>query len=443
MTAEKRSEYRLSRYVKVIPYDGKQILLYNVSTGKLYVAAEEKREQIEQFLKKNTVLDADIQNRMIGERLIVDINFDEVGLCELEFNKMAYSRETLDITIIPTNDCNFKCVYCYEKHKKEYMSMDTAASIINYYKKNARFCKYLIVSWFGGEPLLNIDIMEHIMRELLEISKAHGVVVRTMVTTNGYLLSHEVFERLLKVGVRNYQITIDGLQETHNVQRPHVNNRDSFQRIIANLDTIMQCNQKQRYEISIRFNISKEMDRNKEKILDFFAEKYKNWKQLSFIFEWIRDWGGESLNRTIVTTPSICIEWIKTAKEKGMRCFDLFQNSCGMYFCEACKLNGFIIDFDGGIHKCTLAMEDEKYKQLNKIGVLRKNGEIQFNGNIIAWFKRNKRDKCTECVYYPICMGINCPLDTIIKQNTHCLPHKDLMEKYIDSLYMRGQYIVL
>ena len=115
MTAEKRSEYRLSRYVKVIPYDGKHILLYNVSTGKLYVAAEEKREQIEQFLKKNTVLDADIQNRMLGERLIVDINFDEVGLCELEFNKMVYSRETLDITIIPTNDCNFKCVYCYEK----------------------------------------------------------------------------------------------------------------------------------------------------------------------------------------------------------------------------------------------------------------------------------------------------------------------------------------
>ena len=436
------SKMRLSRYVKIQYYDEK-LLLYNVATGKLYVVTEEKRNSIEDFMRNSVLLDTYLQEKMMSERLIIENDFDEIGLCDLAFNKMVYSQETLDITIIPTNDCNFKCIYCYEKHKKEYMSIETANSIINYYKKNARFCKYLVVSWFGGEPLLNIDIMEYIMRELLEISKCYGVVVRTMVTTNGYLLSKEVFERLIKVGVRNYQITIDGLKETHNLQRPHVSNMDSFQVIINNLKAIRMNNPKKRYDIGIRFNISKKMDENKEKILDFFAEEFKDWKQLSFIFEWIRDWGGESIDKEIVTEPTICIEWIKKAREKGLRCFELFQNSCGMYFCEACKLNGFIIGFDGSIHKCTLAMEDERYRELNTIGTLRENGEIHYNDNVVIWTKHNRKTNCSECVYYPICMGINCPLDTVIKQNANCLPHKGLMGKYIETLYMENKYTEL
>ncbi len=437
----KENRKRLNKYVKV-QEDGDRLFLYNMLSGKLYVANGEKKEQISMFIEGENFLDQEFYNTLEKAGVFVNNDFDEIGLCELQYNQMVYSKEALDITIIPTNDCNFKCVYCYENHRKEFMSEDTADSIIKFYRKNARFYKYLIVSWFGGEPLLRLDIIEYIMKQLMDISHKNGVVVRSMITTNGYLLTENAFCRLMKVGVRNYQITVDGLENTHNLQRPHKVKSNSFEVIISNLKEIMENHETGRYEIGIRFNISQEMNESREKILSFYHKNFGGWKQLSFIFEWIRDWGGE-IDQNIVTKPEICIEWFISAKERGLRCFELFQNACGMYFCEACKLNGFVIDFDGSIHKCTLAMEDKEYKAINQIGHFDKNGNLNFNENLVKWFKRNQRESCKECVYYPICMGINCPLDTIIKNNFHCIPHKVLLDKYIDTLFMTGKYIDL
>lgn len=69
-----------------IQYYDEKLLLYNVATGKLYVVTEEKRDAIEEFIKNRVLLDTYLQDKMMSERLIIESDFDESGLCDLEFN---------------------------------------------------------------------------------------------------------------------------------------------------------------------------------------------------------------------------------------------------------------------------------------------------------------------------------------------------------------------
>ena len=96
----------------------------------------------------------------------------------------------------------------------------------------------LEVDWFGGEPLLTLETIEHLSRHLIDLAQQHGVSYRARVQTNGYLLDQHAVDVLERCSVRNVLVTIDGDRAAHDAARHLKDGRPTYDRIIANLRSI-------------------------------------------------------------------------------------------------------------------------------------------------------------------------------------------------------------
>lgn len=133
----------------------------------------------------------------------------------------------LNFIIMPTDDCNFRCPYCYEDHIKRNMTIEYMDKIALFVDKNIDRFRGLKVEWFGGEPLLQLESIYYLTERLIKICNAHKKPFLSGMTTNAYLLTRDVFEKLRKLRFLGYQITLDGLAETHDKQRYLVDGRGS------------------------------------------------------------------------------------------------------------------------------------------------------------------------------------------------------------------------
>ena len=90
-------------------------------------------------------------------------NIDEYQeLQERRKVKFKKARDTFDLTILTTTDCNARCHYCYEKGiQKEHLSLRTQQRIIDIIKEQFSRGKRIHISWFGGEPLLALDKIKY------------------------------------------------------------------------------------------------------------------------------------------------------------------------------------------------------------------------------------------------------------------------------------------
>jgi len=163
----------------------------------------------------------------------------------------------LSLYILPTEQCNFRCKYCYETFPDLKMPKSIQDGIIRYVARNISKYKVLHVEWFGGGPLLALDVIEYISNVLLEICKKNGVVYYAAMTTNAYLLDLECFRRLKRCRVLSYQITADGVKQTHDNQRALASGAGTYDRIMRNLTQIQQNIKTLCLDITIRVNISK------------------------------------------------------------------------------------------------------------------------------------------------------------------------------------------
>ena len=83
---------------------------------------------------------------------------------------------------------------------------------------------YFVYNWMGGEPLLALDVIEKLTMGALEIAAKREVEFSAKIITNGYLLTPAVAEKLVQdFKVDFFQITLDGMANTHNRKRPSLN----------------------------------------------------------------------------------------------------------------------------------------------------------------------------------------------------------------------------
>src|SRR5688572_18926217 len=123
----------------------------------------------------------------------------------------AISDRSLNLIVMPTEHCNFRCTYCYESFQIGKMKRPVVEGVKNLLTERIEGLDFLTMSWFGGEPLLAIDVMEAISTHILELTRSASTVrYRGDITTNGYFLSKDVFAKLLLWNIRTYQISFDG-----------------------------------------------------------------------------------------------------------------------------------------------------------------------------------------------------------------------------------------
>jgi len=167
----------------------------------------------------------------------------ERAALESHFAEFRDDASQLRITILTTLQCNFACDYCYQGDHVEFgrpagkMSLDTSARVAEWIGRQVDELRpgRLVLTFFGGEPLLNVPAMVDIAERCWRHAESRGVRQLVNIITNGLLLSPEIVDRMQPFGLSGVKVTLDGDRDTHDRVRPLRGGQGTFDRIIENV----------------------------------------------------------------------------------------------------------------------------------------------------------------------------------------------------------------
>ncbi len=162
------------------------------------------------------------------------------------FHQVREGQDAMRVTVLTTLQCNFACDYCFQGDHGDYnttatkMTLETSARVSMWIETrlDALRPKTFTLTFFGGEPLLNLPAMYDLAARVRHACDARGVTMAITVITNGLLLTPEVVDRLKPFGLTGVKITLDGDRETHNRMRPLRGGQGTFDKIISNIRRI-------------------------------------------------------------------------------------------------------------------------------------------------------------------------------------------------------------
>ncbi|NMB02809.1 MAG: thioether cross-link-forming SCIFF peptide maturase [Firmicutes bacterium] len=144
------------------------------------------------------------------------------------------------------HDCNLRCAYCFASTGdfegiRELMPLEVAKAAVDFLIRASKYRKQLEIDFFGGEPLMNWDVVRDTVLYAKEEAKKHGKTFRFTITTNGLGLTPEI-EDFINAEMYNVVLSLDGRKEVNDRLRHTVTKRGSvydtivprFQRLVEN-----------------------------------------------------------------------------------------------------------------------------------------------------------------------------------------------------------------
>jgi len=378
-----------------------EVLLFNTLTGAFVALDEETFKKVESILEGSNDCDNLLVQDLLEQGFLVPEDFDEVEIV-LERNRLGIQDSNrLDVIVMPNMNCNFACPYCYEDHQKSAMSYEVEQRLISWLEKMVPRFKVVLISWFGGEPLLSYETVIRVQERVRDLCQSFNVNFSSHITTNGYLLTPERSKELLHLDLYSYQITMDGPPEIHNQMRVLRGGGESFDRVMSNICALARENAKSNIKLRVNYN-----DFNIDSIpelLKLFPEDVKS--NLNLVCERIfgQDYGNfldKMPERKVATTIEDIYEY---ARKSGFKVTMNDLSPGRLTYCYADRTNQFAVNHNGDIFKCTVG----KFKTEDRLGFLGDEGSIYWEGekldqwNSIAAFE----EKCLSCTFMPMCMG--------------------------------------
>lgn len=404
--------------------------LHNFRNGKRITMTNELyKEYLDCFEKLGEGYEStNILHNLVGMGFLVAFDTNEMDVLRYQGNKKIYGDELLELTLIMTDGCNFRCRYCYQKDHVNFMGEDIFNNLISFIEKAAKLYKCIRIDWFGGEPLLAADKTIKFMEKTKEFCKENKTLLISNMTTNGYLLNPNLFRKLIKNRILYYQITIDGISSTHNRLRPLKNGGNTFETILNNLKQIRDTVSERNFKILIRNNITKDMLDSMDDYIVLMAKEFGHDTRFLFYPTLVREWGGDRISEmknSLLSHYNSIDEIHRKFKELGLREPNIYQNYAKEYICSASRANGFIVNYDGTLHKCTLAMEssDFEIRRKNNVGYIDKYGNMHIDeAKQSLWVNNRSYDEgeCKDCKIYPFCMGTGCKYRQISSPEKPC-----------------------
>ena len=151
------------------------------------------------------------------------------------------------------HDCNLACQYCFaeegEYHgRRALMSFEVGKKALDFLIANSGSRRNLEVDFFGGEPLMNWQVVKDLVRYGREQEKIHNKNFRFTLTTNGVLLNDEVME-FCNREMGNVVLSMDGRKEVHDKMRPFRNGKGSYDLIVPKFQKFAESRDQQRYYV--------------------------------------------------------------------------------------------------------------------------------------------------------------------------------------------------
>ena len=190
---------------------------------------------------------ADVEELKNSGKLFAEDTFQ--GMAGALKEKTAGVVKALCIHIAHT--CNLNCEYCFASQGKYHgdravMSFEVGKRALDFLVENSGSRKNLEVDFFGGEPLMNFEVVKQMVAYARSIEKEKGKNFRFTLTTNGLLIDDEVIEFANKE-MSNVVLSLDGRKEVHDRYRVDYAGNGSFERIVPKFQKLVKARGNKNY----------------------------------------------------------------------------------------------------------------------------------------------------------------------------------------------------
>jgi uncharacterized protein len=414
----------LSKYIKIFPSEEnpEDLILFSTLQLSKILINEETFKAIGQGVISS-------ENEELLSRLgmlVLDREAEKQAVITF-FERLNKRNSGLDFIVVLNLDCNFACKYCFEGELKGnlYMSAETADQFIGCVKERFTDDKEtLLVDFYGGEPLLSLDLIKYISRELKSFTEERGASYSFSLVTNGALLKRRIAEELARLGLRSVKITLDGPADIHNRNRPFKSGAPSFDTLIRNIKDTWDI-----VKINLGGNFERDNYRDFPLLLDYLEQEGLTPEKLGVIkFDPVAkrservmnatDYRGGCmsldepwlLDATVVLREEILRRGYKTPNMRPKLCMVESQHS-------------YVVNYDGTLYKCPgfIGMGEFVVGSLEE-GI----SDYTKSHNLGIW----KNEECADCGYLPLCYG-GCRYMTFLRDgNVNTL---DCQREYLDA----------
>lgn len=312
------------------------------------------------------------------------------------------------------HDCNLKCNYCFAKQgdfggKKCLMPLHVGKKALDFLVANSGQRRNLEVDFFGGEPLMNFQVVKDLVAYGRDLEKRHNKNFRFTITTNGVLLNEESID-FINTHMDNAVLSLDGRKNINDDMRRTLVDSGSYDIIVPKYQKMLEKRGNKSYYIRGTFT---------RKSLDF-SEDVKHFKDLGFVHTSMEPVVSSDENPYAIKEedlPKILAEYEKLAtfyadvkvKDDPFSFFhfnvDLSQGPCVIKRISGCGAGTeyLCVTPEGDLYPCHQFVGDEAYKMGNLLAedlTLPKEMQTKFQEAHIY----NKED-CKTCFSKFYCSG--------------------------------------
>jgi radical SAM protein with 4Fe4S-binding SPASM domain len=405
-------KYKSSIFNVVVEHDDK-ILIYNTMV-KAFVITEHGNKDF--FCDNSGIVLHSSINMMdlqffIKLNIIVPISVDELQLYEeLHHLIRVIEEENKSIeryNILTTTGCNARCFYCFEEGVQTIsMNEQIADKVVRFIDKTRNQEKTIQIRWFGGEPLLNIHIIDYISEWLKKLN----ISFTSSMSSNGYLLDDPTIERAASLwNLTKVRVSFDGLEEAHNRRKNYysLSKGNPFLRTIHNVDKLINIG------ISVDLRLTLDHD-NKEDILalaSYFVERYQEVSHLKIYTRCVFDETTSMKAEKNIDKVRELVRY-KEHIDDYLRCKNMFDYKRLLpigyqpYFCAANDPHQVVIAPNGNLCSCETIKQDTCYWGNVEEGIT-----VSIYRD--EWLVSEKPvAKCESCKFLPSCTPFRkCPND--------------------------------
>lgn len=155
--------------------------------------------------------------------------------------RSAVKPRMVSVTLNVVSSCNLSCIYCWNKGgtygrttREKRMTAETAIRAIDLAVQNSLENDRILIDFYGGEPLLNFEVLRAAMEHCEKIAKEIPRSFSYKVTTNGTLLTDEMVAFFDRMGV-SLGVSIDGTKKIHDRNRPFPDGKGTWKEIQKNI----------------------------------------------------------------------------------------------------------------------------------------------------------------------------------------------------------------
>lgn len=362
-----------------------------------------------------------------------------------KYAKYAVAAPVKAMCLLVAMDCNLRCEYCFAStgdygHGRMIMDFTTGKKALDFLLENSGDRENLEVDFFGGEPLMNFDVVKQLVEYGRSKEKEYNKKFRFTMTTNGVLLDDEKMEYLNKE-MSNIVLSIDGRKEVNDRVRRRVDGTGCYDKILPAFKKVKDLRGEQSYYVRgtfTKYNLDFSND-----VFHLFDEGFDQISIEPVVCE-----SKEKYAITEADLPRVFSEYERLAQrmlineKKGKKfnffhfMLDLDQGPCAIKRLRGCSSgNEYVaVTTEGDIYPCHQFVGITDFKMGNVFdGTFNTEMKKEFAGAHIY-----SKPECKKCWAKFYCSG-GCNANNYIYSNDIHIPHKlscEIQKKRLECAIM-------